>query len=161
MSQSVKDIELQLKKPFPVSKIKWRKGGGSLDLAYIQARDVMDRLDAVFGISGWQVGYEFIGERMICSLACRIGDDWITKADGADDTKIEGAKGGISDSLKRAAVLWGIGRYLYHPKAFDKDRNAATWATPEGFDELMKAKASVTKLHKTEKDNGDEKESKD
>ena len=46
-------------------------------------------------------------------------------------------KGGISDALKRAAVLWGIGRYLYYPSAFDSNRQPAEWATPEGYDKLM------------------------
>lgn len=35
------------------------------------------------------------------------------KEDGAMETDIEPFKGGLSDSLKRAAVHWGIGRYLY------------------------------------------------
>ena len=35
------------------------------------------------------------------------------KYDGAENTDIEPVKGGLSDSFKRAAVLWGIGRYLY------------------------------------------------
>ena len=74
---------------------------------------------------------------MICSLSCKVGDNWITKADGAGDTDIEGEKGGISDALKRAAVVWGIGRYLYHPSAFDSNHKPAKWATPEGYDELM------------------------
>jgi len=163
MNQQCKDIERELKKPFPVIKIKWRKGGGNKDLAYIDARDVMDRLDAIFGIAGWQVGYEFIGSRMMCSLTCRIGEEWITKCDGADDTQIESEKGGISSALKRSAVLWGIGRYLYHPKAFDKDKKPALWATPEGYDALLeeRAKASVTKLHTTEKIDASKKEDKE
>lgn len=33
--------------------------------------------------------------------------------DGAENSKIKAVKGGLSDSFKRAAVLWGIGRYLY------------------------------------------------
>ena len=47
--------------------------------------------------------------------------EWIEKIDGAENTDFESIKGGISDSFKRAAVLWGIGRYLY---LFD-----AKWAT--------------------------------
>ncbi len=39
--------------------------------------------------------------------------EWITKWDGAEDTDIEAIKGGLSDSMKRAAVQWGIGRVLY------------------------------------------------
>ena len=119
----------------------------------------MDRLDAIFGIAGWQVAYDFVGNRMICNIACKINEDWVSKSDGADDTQIESEKGGISSALKRAGVLWGIGRYLYHPRAFDKDKNPASWATPEGFDALMASKASVTKLHTTEKIDGSKKES--
>ena len=133
-----KMIEVALKRPFETSKLKWRKGqGGSGELVYITARDVMDRLDYVFGVGGWKTRYEFIGGRMVCYLSGCIAGDWITKADGADDSNIEGAKGGISDSLKRAGVQWGIGRYLYHPTAFDRNKQPAEWATPDGFDKLM------------------------
>jgi hypothetical protein len=38
---------------------------------------------------------------------------WVTKIDGAEPTQIESIKGAYSDSFKRAAVKWGIGRYLY------------------------------------------------
>ena len=62
---------------------------------------------------------------------------WISKSDGADDSNIEGAKGGLSDAFKRAAVKFGIGRYLYHPAAFNGSREPASWATPEGYDQLL------------------------
>jgi len=39
--------------------------------------------------------------------------EWIWKADGAGDTDVEAEKGAISDAFKRAAVKWGVGRYLY------------------------------------------------
>src|SRR5690606_17516766 len=32
---------------------------------------------------------------------------------GAGNTDVEADKGGISDAFKRAAVKWGVGRYLY------------------------------------------------
>jgi hypothetical protein len=137
----VKRIEIALKRPFPVAKLKWRRGqGGSGELVYITARDVMDRLDEVFGPGGWQTRYEFIGGRMICNLSCRVDGEWVTKSDGADDTNIEAAKGGISDSLKRAGVVWGIFRYGYHPSAFNSAKVPAKWATPEGYDEIMAAR---------------------
>jgi len=141
---------MALKRPFPVNKIKWRPGGGGKDLCYIDARDVMDRLDQVFGMFGWQTNYEFMGGRMICNLSVRFDSDyesgkseWITKSDGSDDTNIEGEKGGISGALKRSAVLLGIGRYLYNPNAFNSNREPASWATPEGFDELMEKRNNV------------------
>ena len=140
-------IEIALKRPFAINKLRWRQGGGGKELVYITARDVMDRLDEVSGVEGWQTEFDYIGDRMICKLslcfhskAMEISEwdkEWITKSDGADDSNIEGAKGGISDSLKRAAVQFGIGRYLYHPSAFDANKKPALWATPEGYDELM------------------------
>jgi len=83
-------------------------------LAYLDARDVMDRLDEVCGPENWQSLFDETPRgRVICRLGIRIGDDWVYKSDGAGDTDVEGEKGGISDALKRAAVSWGIGRYLY------------------------------------------------
>ena len=140
-------IEIALKRPFAINKLRWRQGGGGKELVYITARDVMDRLDEVSGVEGWQTEFDYIGDRMICKLSIRFYfktedvskwvSSWITKSDGADDSNIEGAKGGISDALKRAAVQFGIGRYLYHANAFDADKNPASWATPEGYDALM------------------------
>ena len=141
------EVEVALKRPFAINKLRWRKGGGSKELVYITARDVMDRLDEVCGVDGWQSNFDYIGDRMICKLSIRFyhkteevskwAVSWITKSDGADDSNIEGAKGGISDALKRAAVQFGIGRYLYHPNAFDANKKPAPWATPEGYDEQM------------------------
>lgn len=108
-----------LHKPFPPSEIEWRVGSTNGDktqglaLAYLTARHVMERLDEVCGAENWQDRYEFHGARTVCYLSIRIGDEWITKADGAGDSDVEAEKGAISDALKRAAVKWGIGRYLY------------------------------------------------
>lgn len=104
---------------FPREDIHWRaqtvsqKGDKALALAYLDARDVMDRLDQVCGAANWQDRYEFDGPRTVCYLSIRVNDEWITKADGAGDTQVEAEKGAISDALKRAAVKWGVGRYLY------------------------------------------------
>jgi hypothetical protein len=49
----------------------------------------------------------------MCGLSIRVGDEWVTKWDGAENTDVEGVKGGLSGAMKRAAVQWGIGRYLY------------------------------------------------
>lgn len=109
------DILDQLKKPF--KSIKWRCGARTKDkkkgipLAYIDSRDVMKRLDDVVGIDSWQCRYSHPG---ICDLGIKIKDEWIWKANGAGETKVEAEKGQASDAFKRAAVLWGIGRYLYY-----------------------------------------------
>lgn len=116
-----------LKKPFPPDAVHWRVGSTNqaktrgMALAYIDARDVMDRLDEVCGPANWQSRFEAIGGRVVCSIGIYLPDDgadhnsmfWTWKSDGAGDTDFEPEKGGLSDAFKRAAVQWGIGRYLY------------------------------------------------
>lgn len=117
--------------PFPPDRVSWRVGSSNkkkvqretgnnsakatkgMALAFINSRDVQERLDDVCGPGNWQDRYEFHGPRTICYLSIRIDGEWVTKADGAGDSDVEAAKGSISDALKRAAVKWGIGRYLY------------------------------------------------
>lgn len=114
-------ISKDLTKPWSKSEVKWRVGSltkdkkKALPLAYVDARTVMQRLDDVLGAENWQDRYEFHGDRVICYLSIKV-DEWITKADGAGDTNVEGEKGGISDAFKRAAVKWGMGRELYDIK---------------------------------------------
>lgn len=109
----------QLFAEFDKSDIHWRAqsltkdGSKAMALAYLNARNVMDRLDQVCGADSWQDRYEFSGPKTICYLSILIDGEWVTKADGAGDTDIEADKGAISDAFKRAAVKWGIGRYLY------------------------------------------------
>ena len=104
---------------FNPEDIKWRVGATNADktkglaLAYLDARAVMDRLDSVVGQANWQATYSHAANKTVCELCIRCGDEWITKANGAGDSDIEGEKGALSDAFKRAAVLWGIGRYLY------------------------------------------------
>lgn len=113
-----------LKKPFPAGDIEWRVQScgisnnkpWALVLAYINARAVMDRLDEVVGSENWQVSYTPSNNGFICSLGIKIGNEWVWKSDGADQTDFEPFKGGISGALKRAANAWGIGRYLYNLK---------------------------------------------
>lgn len=109
----------KLKEPFPPEMVKWRVGSTSGDkkrglaLAYIDARAVMNRLDDVLG-DGWQDSYaETTSGRVISTISIKVDDEWRSRSDGAGDTGFEGEKGGLSDAFKRAAVKWGIGRYLY------------------------------------------------
>ena len=116
----LKEIETKLKAPFRPDEIEYRISAKTADktkglaVAYIQARAVQNRLDEVLGFTNWKNEIIETANGKICGLSLRINDEWITKYDGADNTKIEATKGGISDSLKRAAVQWGIGRYLYN-----------------------------------------------
>lgn len=82
-------------------------------LAYLDARDVMDRFDAVCGPAGWQNRYSHANGKTVCDIGVNCDGEWVWKADGAGDSDIEAEKGALSDAFKRAAVRWGVGRYLY------------------------------------------------
>ena len=152
----------KLKRPFPVNRIHWRVGATNKDktsaiaLAYIDARDVMQRLDDVMGFDKWQVRYPISDSGLlICEVGLYLNDQWIWKANGAGDTQVEAEKGKCSDAMKRAAVLWGVGRYLYSlPNKWvpidEYKRLAGTpplpaWATPEGYDEILANKQKADK----------------
>lgn len=110
------DIIQRLKEPFDPRVVHWRVGATTGDkskgiaLAYINARDAMKRFDDVCG-PYWQAEYPFEG---CCRIGIKIGDEWLWRANGAGETDVEGEKGRYSDAFKRAAVLWGVGRYLYY-----------------------------------------------
>lgn len=109
-------ITEQLKKPFNPKVLHWRVGATTKDkdkgiaLAYLNSRDVMKRLDDVCG-DNWQVEYPFEG---CCRIGIKIDNEWAWRSNGAGETDVEGEKGQYSDAFKRAAVLWGVGRYLYY-----------------------------------------------
>lgn len=115
----------KLKDPFPPEDVEWRlaqcgKSGGKIwarCLAYITNRAIMNRLDEVCGPENWRNEYRewAVGGKagVLCGLSIRVKGEWITKWDGAEQTDIEAVKGGLSDAMKRAAVQWAMGRYLY------------------------------------------------
>jgi hypothetical protein len=109
----------QLAAPFDPDRVSWRVGATSQDkskglaLAYIDARDVMHRLDEVAGPGGWQNDYPHANGKTVCRIGIKVGEEWIWKSNGAGDSDVEAEKGALSDAFKRAAVMWGIGRYLY------------------------------------------------
>lgn len=115
------DMFQRLAAPFPPARVSWRVGSTTQDkkkgmaLAYIDARDVMERFDAVCGPDGWERRHPHVTGTTTCEIALWVPerDRWVVKADGAGDTAVEAEKGSLSDSFKRAAVNWGVGRYLY------------------------------------------------
>lgn len=134
----------KLYEPFSSKDLLWRIGSKNDTktraqmLIYVDARTVQDRLDAVVGPQNWQFSTRSIksnrtvkkpnGVKEIIETNTIIGrlgiydeekDRWIWKEDGAENTEIEASKGGISDAFKRAAVQFGIGRYLYDANEFD------------------------------------------
>jgi hypothetical protein len=128
--ETADELFAALSEPFPSEDIEWRVGPTNAKskkaddpakgqpLLYINARTVMDRLDAVCGLDGWQCNYTVgLNGSMICNIGVKMPDgSWVWKADAAGETDMEGEKGAASDALKRAAVRFGVGRYLYEIK---------------------------------------------
>lgn len=117
----------RLRDPFPADDIEWRvqqageKNGRpwARVLAYVTNRAIMERLDEAVGPDSWQnVFKEGPAGGVVCGLSVRVvradgSTEWVTKWDGAENTDVEPVKGGLSGAMKRAAVMWGVGRYLY------------------------------------------------
>lgn len=138
-----------LKRPFEAKDIEWRvqqsgeKNGKcwAMVLAYVTNRAIMDRLDECFDIGGWK--NEFLPtpsmDGVMCGISVKIGDEWVTKYDGAENTQVEAVKGGLSSAMKRTGVQFGIGRYLYHlessfAKVVDKGTAESKSAKAKGSD---------------------------
>ncbi|HKW21699.1 MAG TPA: Rad52/Rad22 family DNA repair protein [Ktedonobacterales bacterium] len=117
------DLREKLARPFDPADVDFRpQMSGKSDagsrvqaVCYIDARVVADRLDEVVGPGEWSFRFEPLvierGEIQIAKGALTIHG--VTKEDVGDGSTFATSKGCVSDALKRAAVLWGVGRYLY------------------------------------------------
>jgi len=127
---SVADLMARLTAPFAEADVDWllkdedvARGADGVYrgrcFPYINARAVQHRLDEVFG-PYWSTKMSptaFGGggrAGVICELSVYLpGMGWLTKSDACDLSQIEPVRGGASGALKRVAVQFGIGRYLY------------------------------------------------
>jgi hypothetical protein len=136
-------METKINTPLAINEIDFRvqsinKGGYATILAYKDARVDMNRLDAVYGVFGWQKKYELIDVNLFCSVGIynETAREWIWKMDVGTESNTEKEKGQASDAFKRACFNLGIGRELYdYPliqvklldNEFDKNTNKPTW----------------------------------
>ncbi|MCI8538255.1 MAG: hypothetical protein HFF18_06275 [Oscillospiraceae bacterium] len=121
--KTAEELRQALSAPFGNSDIEWRVSATNhektkgLAVPYVTNRAIQNRLDDTVGIDGWYNDFTpwKEGKAQLCGISIYFTEQnlWLTKWDGADDSDIESVKGGLSDSMKRAAVEWGIGRYLY------------------------------------------------
>ena len=135
-------IKNELSMPFAPEDLEWRLQRTSesqergLAVPYVTNRAIQDRLDDVVGPQNWYNDFKpwhtnGKKESQICGIAIFFEEHggFITKWDGAEDTDIEAIKGGLSDSMKRAAVQWGIGRVLYKMDVVwvDVEKSGKSW----------------------------------
>lgn len=124
-SQAAEAMLKALKNPFPVNLIHFRIGAKNktkdkaIPLAYLTMRDIQKRLDEVCGIDGWAKNSEVItSQNGLIAVRTTIqikmpSGEWVAKDGIGEATKIAGPLGAESQSFKRAAVAWGISRYMY------------------------------------------------
>lgn len=81
---------------------------------YIDSRDAQEKFDEVCGMGHWQSKHHEVKGNVYCEIGVQVSDgNWIWKSDVGSESQIEKEKGEASDSFKRAAVMWGVGRFLY------------------------------------------------
>jgi len=112
-----RDLFAALAAPFEPEEVKLRTQAGR-QLHYVTARTVMNRLDEVLGPENWWDDFVPLEHSVICRLTIRLPDGQILiksdaggyagMADPGDDDK-----SGFADAFKRAAVKFGVARYLY------------------------------------------------
>jgi hypothetical protein len=116
------DISRRLQEPFDPREVDFRvqgkvneQSGRAQVVAYIDARAVQDRLDAVVGAGNWSFDWTPLvidrGEVQVAKGVVTVYG--VSKADAGSASNFEQTLGAVSHCFKRAAVHWGIGRYLY------------------------------------------------
>jgi len=142
----------RLADPFDVRDVKFKpqmvKANRCLAMPYVDARVVQDRLDEVLGAGGWWDSYDVLPDGTVtCRLTCVLDGGAVSKMDvGAPSEQPDAGdrmKAAFSDALKRAAVKFGVGRYLYRlsstwvdydpvKKQIPNPPALPDWATPGG-----------------------------
>ena len=114
-----------LTRPFPREAIKTRKGGGGMLLSYVEGHTVIHRLNEATG-NNWSLSILDISERGIAGKALvtvrvaltlpgmgsreALGVQLVSDNGGEDLVK-----GAVTDALKKAATMFGVGLELYGP----------------------------------------------
>ena len=132
-------ISAKLREPFNPADVDFRpqgkqsKNGKVQAVCYIDARTVADRLDDVVGPGAWEFTYEPLvtANGQIQIAKGRLAIHGVVKEDVGEASNFDPSKGCVSDALKRAAVLWGIGRYLYGV--------GGEWVTPDEYQRISAA----------------------
>ncbi len=104
------DVDFRLQSTFNQGeKIK------GIAIAYMDARLVQDRLDEVVGPENWSFDWQPMATKDNAVIAAKgtLTICGVSKSDIGDCDATERNKASVSDAFKSAAVMWGIGRYMY------------------------------------------------
>lgn len=141
----------RLRAPFPPGIEQYRAGPTweqngerwTRPLCYIDARAVFHRLDEAVGPDNWSTQLQRLGPGV---YLCTLTVCGVTRADVGQAGEREGEqeKSGASDAIKRAAVQFGVGAYLYDqelPPA-KLERRGNDWVLPRNWRPAARPAAS-------------------
>ncbi|MCL5965248.1 MAG: RAD52 family DNA repair protein [Deinococcus sp.] len=126
--------------PFEPDELRWRaRQGGGAQEPYLEAKRVIERLDAVVGLEGWQDQYQVLpqvnGKTAVkCRLTLKVegpsGPVEVSKEDLGEGATLSAA---FQESLVRAARKFGVGRYLEDQEymGFSEAPETAPWRQPD------------------------------
>ncbi len=143
------DVQKRLEMPFPAHLVGWKPQALTKDrsrallVAYVDARAVQSRLDAICP-DAWEFRCREVSGTPTPTVHGSLTVLGVTREDFGEAGEGEAGtlKAAASDALKRCAVHFGIGRYLYDLPRFwsdwdEKKREPITlpelpdWARPE------------------------------
>lgn len=113
MESELPKILQNLRKEIPY---KWRVQSFSKHkpqatcVAYIDSRDVQDILD---GTCQWSDRYYEENGMLFCEITIYADGREYKRSDTGSESNVDKEKGHSSDAFKRAAVKFGVGRFLY------------------------------------------------
>lgn len=110
----------RLAEPFEPKHITWKPGSATKDgskclaMAYADLRAYQERLDAVCGLD-WSCRYAPWGDnRILCELTIAgVTRSSSGEMDAQDEKNGMGGTVAEAQAFKRAAAMFGLGRYLY------------------------------------------------
>ena len=111
--EELQEIQQKLKVKIP---FKWRVQSFSkykaqaTCVSYIDSRDVQDILDAS---CVWSDRYYSEGGLLFCEITIYADSREYKRTDTGSESNVDKQKGHSSDAFKRAAVKFGVGRFLY------------------------------------------------
>ena len=151
------EILAKLAEPFTDDQVSWlptatlKEGKGDdrkpkrdadgyvtcLAVPYVDARDVAERLDRVVG-GDWSFTWTPVTEgssvkaAVVCGMLTVCGVNRSDAGEYKAGGDMEAWKAAVSDALKRAAVLFGVARYLYRMDGgwFKYDDKRNRWLEP-------------------------------
>ena len=113
MNKTLREIQKELKKEMP---FKWRVQSFSKQkaqatcVAYIDSRGVQDVLDSN---CEWSDRYYEENGMLFCEITIYADGREYKRSDTGSESNVDKQKGHSSDAFKRAAVKFGVGRFLY------------------------------------------------